>query len=422
MKRSQIKRRPLADSVIANLEGEAKEYRELDGNGLYLRVKPDGGKSWQLRYKSPTTGKWSWLGLGGYPERSGGNARELAAKWRKSISDGHDPIEDRKAQKDASDAARVHLFRNIAYEWLEFKKSKGLAHGTLRQVELYLEKDILPALGHKTVDEITRADCSALQDQLSDRGAHDVADKVRAWLNQIFGRAIGRGITENDPASRLSDVVKPSPPVKHYPHLVESQLPDFLQALKQSTSRTPQIIATWLCIWTASRPGMVRGAEWHEFDIEKRIWTVPAEKMKTRRDHVSPLSNQAIAALTNLQRMTGSGRYLFPGIGKSPVISENTINKVLANIGYKRLMVGHGARHTASTLLREHGWHKQHVEAQLAHKEEGIAGVYNKAQYLDQRRAMMQWYADYLDKLADGMTEKDKKAFDQRVNQTGAAQ
>ncbi|MCY1353590.1 hypothetical protein D9M69_399350 [compost metagenome] len=139
--------------------------------------------------------------------------------------------------------------------------------------------------------------------------------------------------------------------------------------------------------------------------------------MKARRDHLVPLPRQALEVLRELHRMTGRGRYLFPGIGpKNPVISENTINLTLTKIGYGGKLVGHGSRHTASTLLREHGWTKDHVEAQLAHKEAGVAGVYNQAQYLPQRRAMMQWYADHLDCLAEGMTPARRAEFDRQVN------
>jgi len=204
-------------------------------------------------------------------------------------------------------------------------------------------------------------------------------DKIRVALRQIFSQAIARGLCENNPASELVTIATKTPPAKHYPHLLEPELPAFLRALRMSTSRTPARTATWLCLWTASRPGMVRFAEWVEIDFDNALWTIPAEKMKTRRDHVVPLSRQALEALHELHRITGRGRYLFPGIGaKQPVISENTINLTLRKIGYRNRLVGHGTRHTASTLLREHGWEKDHVEAQLAHKEAGVSGIYNR--------------------------------------------
>lgn len=402
MKRSEIKRRPLADTTLAGLEPDSKEYRELDGNGLYFRVKPDGGKSWQLRYKRPA-GNWAWMGLGGYPEVSGALAREKAAELRKVVSGGADPLEQKRAAKEAIDVAKSRTFRAAAEAWLKAKDEKGLAPSTLSKIKTYLDKDILPALGDIPLDKITRTDCADLQASIEARNAHNVAEKCRTWVNQIFGRAIALGLTENDPGSRLRDIAAQAPKTQQHPHLLEPELGDFLTALKKTPSRLTARTAAWLCIWTASRPGMVRLAEWKEVNLEAGLWTTPATKMKMRRDFVCPLPSQAIEALKELHALTGRSRWLFPGVGaKNPTISENTINKVFATIGYKRRLVGHGTRHTASTLLREHGFPKEHVEAQLAHKEGGVSGVYNKAQYLDHRIKMMQWYADYLDALAAG--------------------
>lgn len=414
MLRSEIKRRPLADTVLSTLEPDAKEYRELDGNGLYFRVKPDGGKSWQLRYKN-FEGKWSWLGIGGYPEVGGALARKKAAELRNTISQGIDPLAQRRAEKAAQEAANARLFRITAEDWLAFKQSKGLSEGTLRQVRTYLDKDILPALGDKPLDSITRSDCEALQKSLEQREAHNIAEKCRSWVNQIFGYAIAKGLTENDPASRLLAIAAKAPDTKQYPHLLEPELPDFLRALRASTSRLPARTAAWLCIWTASRPGMVRWAEWSEIDLDAATWTTPAAKMKMRRDYISPLPTQAVEALRELRRVTGSSRWLFPGIGSTnPTISENTINKVFASIGYKGRMVGHGSRHTFSTMANEHkaaqGFDKDMIEAQLAHKEQGVAGVYNNAAYVLLRRGMMQWYADRLDSLAAGNVVEFKRA------------
>lgn len=410
MKRSEIKRRPLADTALAGLEPDQKEYRELDSPGLYFRVKADGGKSWQLRYKKQS-GQWAWLGLGGYPEISGTLARKKATDLRKMIAEGIDPLEQKRADRIAVEASNTRTFRAAANGWLQAKIDKGLADSTLDKIRTYLEKDILPALGDKLLDNITRTDCAALQASIEARDAHNVAEKCRTWVNQIFGRAIGLGLTENDPASRLRDIAAPAPKTKQHPHLLEPELPDFLRALKTTTSRLPARTAAWLCLWTASRPGMVRLAEWSEFNLDDATWTVPAAKMKMRRDHVIPLPSQAVEALRELRNMTGRSKWLFPGTGpKNPTLSENTINKVFAEIGYKGRLVGHGTRHTASTLLRENGWEKDHIEAQLAHKEEGVSGIYNKAQYLEQRTTMMQWYADHLDKLAAGNVVEFKTA------------
>ena len=422
MKRADIKRRPMTDTTLAALEPDTVEYRERDdGQGLYFRVKPDGNKSWQLRYKN-SEGKWLWHGLGGYPEISGTKAREKAAACRTDISKGISPADKKAAIKTAAVAAETKTFRVVAEQWFEFKQSKGLAESSLHKIRAYLDKDILPALGDKQLDNITREDCRELQQSLEARSAHNVAEKCRSWLNQIFGWAIGCGLTENDPASRLTDIAAAAPATKQFPHLLEHELPDFLRALRVSTSRTPAKTAVWLILWTASRPGNIREAEWTEFDLDAGLWTIPGPKMKVkgRSAHVVPLPRQAVDALQNLQRITGRGRYLFPGTGAvNPFMSDGTINKAIAKVGFKGRLVGHGSRHTARTLLAEHEWKVDFRKEQTAHAKQGMEGVYDKAQYLPQRQAMMQWYADYLDCLADGMTQAQRAEFDSRVNGVG---
>lgn len=420
MKRSEIKKRPLADTTLASLEPEDKEYRELDSPGLYFRVKPNGQKGWLLRHKKPD-GRWGWHGLGGYPEIPAKVARKKAQELRELVAHGIDPVQHKAAQKAAQKAAVLNPFRESVAYWYQRKVDDGLAESTLRLMRGYIDNDILPAIGDKPITEITPRDCAALQEKIEARGATNTRDKIRVALRQIFSQAIARGLCEVNPASELVTIATKTPRARPYPHLLEPELPAFLQALRNSTSRTPARTATWLCLWTASRPGMVRWAEWSEIDFDNALWTIPAAKMKMRRDHVVPLSRQALEALRELHRITGRSRYLFPGIGaKQPVISDATINLTLRKIGYRNRLVGHGTRHTASTLLREHGWEKDHVEAQLAHKEAGVSGIYNMAIYLPQRRAMMQWYADYLDCLAEGMTPVQRADFDRCVNVVGA--
>lgn len=244
-------------------------------------------------------------GLGGYPEVSGALAREKAANLRKIVSSGADPLEQKRSAKAAIDAARTRTFRATAEAWLKAKEEKGLASSTLNKIRTYLEKDIHPALGDKPLDEVTRTDCTNLQASIEAREAHDVAEKCRTWVNQIFGRAIGLGLTENDPGSRLRDIAAQAPKTQQHRHLLEPELGEFLIALKKTPSRLTARTAAWLCIWTASRPGMVRLAEWKEFDLDKALWTTLASKMKTRRDFVCLLPRQALVALRELQTLTG---------------------------------------------------------------------------------------------------------------------
>lgn len=414
MKRSQIKRKPLADSVLKTLEPEAKTYRELDCVGLYFEVKASGTKSWVLRYKT-LEGKWAWKGLGGYPSVSGKAARKKAQELLSLSSDGEDlQLYTGKGVVVHKQAPVVHdiLFREIGENWYERKVIAGRAKDSLSQYRSYLDKEIYPVMGETPLGMITRKDCARVQSNIEARGAYVIAGKVSRWLNQIFSLAVGQGLCENNPASNLKEIAQEGHEEKQYPYLLEAELPAFLMALKNSTSKPITLHMVWLILRTACRPGMGRFAEWSEFDLDTGLWTVPAHKMKTKIEHLVPLSRQSVADLRELHTATGYNQYLFPGVGwVNPVVSENTVNKALRLMGYKDKLVGHGARHTASTLLNDHGWEPHIVEAQLAHKLQGVAGVYNKAVYLDQRRTMMQWFSDYLDWLETSKGDQPKKSM-----------
>ncbi|RKR02576.1 integrase [Kushneria sinocarnis] len=385
MKRSEIKRRPLADTTISKLEPEARQYREHDGNGLYLCVTPKGSKLWHYRFKR-RDGKWSWKGLGSYPAVSAKTARARVHDIQHGREDIHGPDKP------------VYTFRQAAEDWYQHKVTAGIAPSSTRQMRIYLDKDILPLLGDMHIEDVARGDCARVQTRVESRNARRTAEKVRGWMTQIFSRAIAQGHCELNPASELRQIALPTQP-QRFPHLLEPELPEFLRALRNTNSHMIATIATWMLLRTASRPGMVRNAEWSEIDFDESLWVVPAHKMKMRREHHVPLATQVMADLRRLHERTGRSQYLFPGQRDSAVMSDATINKVIHRIGFKGKLVGHGSRHTASTLLHEHGWPSDHIEAQLSHGQKGVAGIYNRATYLKQRREMMQWYADYLDQL-----------------------
>tara|TARA_B100000700_G_scaffold189815_1_gene209242 strand:- start:78283 stop:79524 length:1242 start_codon:yes stop_codon:yes gene_type:complete len=408
MKRSQIKRRPLADTVLSTLEPEAREYMESYGlDRLYFVVSPSGRKRWVVRYKKPTTGRWAYTGVGTYPEVKAKTARQAAQRIAETVASGIDPISGQAE-------AKVVTFAEVAEAWQAKRIADGRAAKTIKGARYWLDNDALPRLGKLDINAISRSDCADLQASIEARQAYNTAEKSRSWLNQIFGRAIALGLTDNNPASNLGDIAATPPAEERYPHLLEDELPDFLRALRASSSKAIVKTAAWLVIRTASRPGMVRWAEWSEIDGE--TWRVPAEKMKTRKAHVVPLTPQARDLIEALRPYTGRSRYLFPGEGAAtPVISDAAINSCFARIGYKGRMTGHGSRHTAKTLLREHGWPRDWTELQLAHKEGGMEGVYNQAGYLKHRKQMMGWYCDYLDAIERGITEDERAAFAARV-------
>ena len=400
MKRTEIKRRPLSDTTIAGLEPETKEYRELDGSGLYLRVKPDGQKSWQLRYKNQQ-GKWSWLGLGGYPQVSGVLARKKAAELRKEISQGEDPQITKKARQAAELVATTNTFEILAREWMEVRRP-GWEPSTAKRTIGALELHVFPVMGKRIYTEIHPMEWMEFLRTLEKKGIIEQMKRVRRSCKEIYDLARVTGRAIHNPLEGLNRFLQ-TRTAESYAHVSPKELPGLLRAISAYPHAIDIRLGLRLLMLTGVRPSELREAPWAEFDFKKALWSIPAARMKKRRDHLVPLSRQAIEALSELQKLSGHYALLFPGRNdrKKPR-SNMAFNMALRRMGYEGRQTGHGFRHIASTTLREHGFPKEHVEAQLAHTEEGVAGVYNKAIYLEQRRQMMQWYADHLDALEKG--------------------
>ncbi|MFL9962134.1 integrase arm-type DNA-binding domain-containing protein, partial [Paraburkholderia sediminicola] len=291
-----------------------------------------GNKFWHFRYRLP--GKQPRISLGRYPDITLQKARQQAAAYRTLVADGADPRAKRRIDRRRADTSDDGTFRAAAELWYKSKQDAGRSASTLNKIRTYLDKDILPEFSSIKLVNITRADCARIQERFEKRDALNVSKKARRWLREIFSQAIARGKCEFNPASELTVIAKPARKPKPYPHLLEPELPDFLRALDKSTSRLIAYVAAWMTIWTASRPGMVRYAEWTEVDLDGAPWTISAEKMKMRRSHVTPLPSQLVKALRELKELTGRHKYVFPGIGtKHEIMSENTINLVFSKIG-----------------------------------------------------------------------------------------
>ncbi len=400
MKRAEIKRRPLSDTTLLNLESEATEYRELDGQGLYFRVKPDGQKSWQLRYKKPD-GKWSWLGLGGYPEVSGAFARQKAAELRLDAAAGKNPIASKRARKAADEAAANNKFEPLAREWFEGRRARW-EPGTAKRIIGALELHVFPVFGKRIYTEILPLEWMDFLRDMEKKGILDQMANVRRYCKEIYDLAKVTGRALYNPLEGLHKFLQ-TKEVENYAHVTATELPTLLRAISAYPHAEDIRIGLRLLMLTAVRPSELREAPWAEFDLDQAVWVIPAARMKKRREHVVPLSKQAVEALRELWTLTGSYPLLFPGRNdRTKPRSNMSFNMALRRMGYQGQQTGHGFRHIASTILREKGFLKDYVEAQLSHQEEGVAGVYNKAVYLEQRHEMMQWYADHLDALAQG--------------------
>ena len=407
MKRSEIKRRPLSDTIIANLEKELKEYRELDGNGLYIRVKPDGNKSWQLRYKKPN-GKWSWLGLGGYPEISGQLARKKAKELLDDVSRGKNPIitkQERKLQELEQNNA---TFEILAREWLDTKVNTWV-QDTMTRNKGALEKHIFPIFGKRLYTTIKPIEwMNHLKGIQQEQGIYEQVNRVRAMCRDIYDYAKVTGRMDYNPVEGIQKYLQQGKK-ENMAHVSEQELPTLLRAINNYPTMDVrmglQLLTMLFC-----RPTELREAKWDEFDLEQGLWNIPEYRMKKRREHVVPLSTQAVAILKELQTYQTNSEYLFPSRSdKNKPKSDTVFIMALRRMGYEGRQTPHGFRHIASTLLNNRGFDERHIEAALAHVKDGVAGVYNKAQYLQDRASMMQWYASHLEEIADQSIIQFKK-------------
>lgn len=408
MKRSEIKRRPLSDTVISNLEPELKEYRELDGNGLYIRVKTDGNKSWQLRYKKPD-GKWSWLGLGGYPEISGQLARKKAKELLDDVSKGENPIISKQERKRQELEQNNATFELLAREWLDTKVNTWV-NDTMTRNKGALEKHIFPVFGKRLYTTIKPIEwMNHLQGIQQKQGIYEQVNRVRAMCRDIYDYAKVTGRIDYNPLEGIQKYLQQGKK-ENMAHVSEQELPTLIRAINNYPTMDVriglQLLAMLFC-----RPSELRQAKWDEFNFDHAIWNIPEERMKKRREHVVPLSKQAVAILQELKTYETNSEFLFPSRSdKSKPKSDTVFIMALRRMGYEGRQTPHGFRHIASTLLNNRGFDERHIEAALAHVKDGVAGVYNKAQYLEDRANMMQWYANYLEEIADQSIIQFKKA------------
>jgi integrase len=378
----------------------SKGIRKLsDGNGLVLLLYPNGSKYWAYRYRY--LGKEKTLSLGVYPEVTLAEARQKLADARKLVADGQDPSEARKAVKRQAAISTENSFEAIGREWIAMK-SHAWTPRYARFVVSRLERDIFPNIGSRPIKDISAPELLSAVRIIEKRGASELAHRVLNGCGQIFMYGIATGRADRNPANDLQGALR-THVKKHYAHLKPVELPDFFDRLAKYDGHPQTKVAITLLMLTFVRTTELRGATWKEIDLDKAEWRIPAERMKMRRDHLVPLSRQAVAAIKELQRLNGQWTYFFPSPHKPfKHMSENAVLYALYRMGYHSRATGHGFRHTASTVLNESGlFSGDAIERQLAHVQGNtVRATYNHAQYLPERRKMMQWWADYLDKAA----------------------
>lgn len=393
----------VTDARLRAAKPRARAYKIGCGDGLYLLVNPSGSKLWRQKYRH--AGRERLLSYGPYPKTTLRQARLRALEAKELIADGIDPRAQERAQEAQErqqQAAAALTFGEVAERWYSGNAELAVrpwSESTARRARMYLDKDILPRLGHRPIAEITRPELIAFNERVERRGAFEVARKMRAWLAAIFDLVYDTGEIPHNPAIGL----KPSfyakgREQKHHAFIAADELPAMLEAVEESGAHILLRLALRMIIYTACRTGELRLATWAEFDLDEAVWTVPGERTKQRRPLTLPLPRQAVEILHTVAAINPEGHLWIIKGGKP--FSNMAINQMLRRAGYGGRATGHGMRHTTSTALHEAGYPHDHIEHQLGHKvgRGTVRGVYNHAEYLEQRRAMMQAWADQLDK------------------------
>lgn len=387
----------LTDKAIKAAQPSDKQFKLHDGDGLYLLIHPNGSKYWRLRYF--IDGKEKLTGIGKYPDMSLKEARERTYMLKMDVRRGIDPVQAKRAEKSAQVAELAQSFERIATDYMKHKQGRWSERYS-NDVKSIMVRDVFPAIGSKPINGIRPADILALLQVVEQRGAVIQARKVRSRIMEVFNYAIALELCESNPAEKLANVLQ-RPEHGHNPFLQGDEIPAFLDALERYNGSEIIKSALWLITFTGCRTIEARLAEWKEFDLAAGIWSRPASHMKSKRDHVVPLPRQAIAMLERLKEHTGFCGLVFPGrLDLSKPINPQSLNNALYLMGYKDRLTPHGIRSTISTLLYDAGYAGNLIESQLSHIDQNtVRRAYNHAEYIDQRREMMQNLADWYDTI-----------------------
>jgi integrase len=385
---------PLSDTKLRALKPTGKPFKVSDGEGLYAFVTAVGAISFRLAYRFD--GKQKTLTFGLYPRTSLRQARQMKDIAKESLAKGIDPgVLSQISTQDKT------TFRTVAERWSEIQHHR-LDRRYFKILCNRLEADVYPEIGDKAIDTITAPQLVAMLRKIETRGAFETARRVHQMVRAIFRIAIGEGLLSSDPTAAVGQALSPARPKKRMASVEIVDLPDMLARINAYHGDPVTQLGLRMIVHTFVRTKELRLAEWSEFsdlDGPNAIWTIPASKMKMRRDHIVPLTPQVVALLNELRKLNGRFKHVFRGpmAQWDKPMSENTLLYALYRMGYHSRATVHGFRSTASTILNENEFNRDWIELQLAHVDASVRGVYNVALWLPQRRRMMEWWSNYLE-------------------------
>lgn len=410
----------LSDSKIRTLKPPNRVLKLSDGGGLYLHVTPNGSKLWRLAYRFD--GKQKLLSFGPYPTVTLANARKKRDQAKAVLADGEDPSKKAQEEKRQLHLESISSFDAIAKELLEKDEREQKAPATLAK-KRWIIRMVSADLGKLPIKEITAPAILEVLRKVEAAGNYETAKRMRSVISQIFRYAIATSRAEIDPTYGLKGALI-APKVTHRAAITErNKFAGLVRAIWDYDGAKEVQAGLKLLALLYSRPGELRLAKWEEFDLERAIWTIPAARMKMRREHKKPLPQFAIEVLTELNNLTGQSEFAFLSTwSKEKPISENAFNGALRRLGFTRdEMTSHGFRSSASSLLNESGkWSPDAIEAELAHiGADEVRRAYNRAQYWEERLQMTEWWAaEIQEMLGDAqLSNKDGTGHDKEINQ-----
>lgn len=394
--------RPLTDTQIRNAKPKASEYNLAHGKGLYLRVKPNGTKMWVFNYQRPHTKQRANISLGQYPDTSLANAVTERDKCNELLAANIDPKEHRDTEKQKQQIAHQNTLAAIAELWMNTKRAT-LEPETAKDHWRSLELHIFPTLGKLPIHKITAPKAIKTLEPIAAKGSLETIKRLCGRLNEIMDFAVNSGIIQHNPLRGIRKAFAPATK-EHYPTLKPEQLPDLMKALSVASIRLPtRCLIEWQ-LHTMTRPSEAAAARWDEIDFKKALWNIPAERMKKRRAHTIPLSPQALALLEVMRPISAHREFIFPSDRNPRTHTHSqTPNMALKRMGFEGLLVAHGLRALASTTLNEHGFDPDVIEAALAHGDKNeVRAAYNRAEYLERRRVLMNWWSNHIEQAGSG--------------------